>query len=188
MNGTMARLPVALTWAPAGDAWVAEARRVDSPNQDQRPPDVQVSLAVVHFISVPPGEFGSGDIDRLFTNRLDPDRYPDLSALRVSSHFLIDRCGALTQYVACDRRAWHAGVSRWMGRERCNDFSLGIELEGSATAAFEDAQYLTLNALLHLLAQRYPLAHVAGHEHIAPGRKPDPGPCFDWSRVDSLRA
>jgi AmpD protein len=141
---------------------------------------------VIHAISLPPGEFGGPGIVDLFTNRLDPDAHPyyrEIQGLRVSSHFLVRRDGSLLQFVPCSRRAWHAGVSTWMGRSSCNDFSIGIELEGCDQLAFEDAQYLALNRLLDELRRRYPIEALAGHSDIAPGRKTDPGPYFDWHRV-----
>lgn len=163
-----------------------EALWVDSPNQDDRPVAEEIVLAVIHNISLPPGEYGGEGIIELFTNRLDPTAHPyyaTIHQLRVSAHFLIRRDGQLVQFVPCGERAWHAGVSSWQGRERCNDFSVGIELEGSDEDAFEAAQYLTLNRLLAGLKQRYPIRDVVGHSEIAPGRKTDPGPYFDWSQV-----
>ena len=175
-----------LTWLGGGDGRIAEARFVHSPNQDERPPGTSVDLLVIHAISLPPGEFGGGAIEALFTNRLDSAAHPyfrEIAALRVSAHFLIRRDGQLLQFVACDRRAWHAGVSCWRGRERCNDFSIGVELEGCDDQPFEDIQYEKLRTLIPVLRQRYPLSDVVGHSDVAPGRKTDPGPCFDWSRV-----
>lgn len=166
--------------------WLPGAQRVPSPNCDERPPDESVRLVVIHAISLPPGEFGGPGIVDLFTNRLDPDAHPyyrEIQGLRVSSHFLVRRDGSLLQFVPCSRRAWHAGVSTWMGRSSCNDFSIGIELEGCDQLAFEDAQYLALNRLLDELRRRYPIEALAGHSDIAPGRKTDPGPYFDWHRV-----
>ncbi|GIX21990.1 MAG: N-acetyl-anhydromuranmyl-L-alanine amidase [Gammaproteobacteria bacterium] len=170
--------------------WFSPARRVPSPNQDARPPGCGVELVVIHGISLPPGVFGSGDIDRLFTNRLDPAAHPfyrEIAGLRVSAHLLIDRDGALTQYVPLDRRAWHAGASRYCGRERCNDFSVGIELEGTDTVPYTDAQYARLAEVMAVLFAAFPTLHreaVVGHCDIAPGRKTDPGPAFDWARLD----
>jgi len=174
----------ALRWA-TGDDWLQGARRVDSPNFDTRPAGTPVDLLVVHYISLPPGRFTGDAIERLFTNRLAPDADPhfaSLAGLRVSTHFLIRRRGDLTQFVGCDSRAWHAGVSGFMGRERCNDFSIGVELEGTGQVRFTDAQYRRLASLTSRLAERYPLRWVAGHEDVAPGRKHDPGPRFDWAR------
>ena len=156
-----------------------------SPNSDQRPADTNISLLVIHNITLPPGVFGGPEITDLFLNRLDYSSHPWLERLRdlrVSAHFLIRRDGSIVQYVATEQRAWHAGVSLFENRNRCNDFSLGIELEGTDTVPFEDAQYATLQKLTQTLRQRYPLRAVRGHEHIAPGRKTDPGPCFDWNR------
>lgn len=161
-------------------------RDVRSPNHDARPPGVEVSLAVVHAISLPPGQFGGDAIERLFTNRLDPAAHPyfeSIAHLRVSSHFLVRRDGALLRFVPVERRAWHAGASSWRGRSRCNDFSIGIELEGADDAPFEDAQYAALAALLAQLRAELPLRAIAGHSEIAPGRKTDPGPRFDWGRL-----
>ena len=161
------------------------SRFVPSSNCDERPAGVTIDLLVVHAISLPPGEFGGPEIEALFTNRLDPAAHPyfaGVAGLRVSAHFLIRRDGELVQFVPCARRAWHAGVSSWDGRERCNDFSIGVELEGADDVAFDDAQYATLAALTDALAQAYPLRAVAGHSDVAPGRKTDPGPCFDWPR------
>ena len=141
---------------------------------------------MVHCISLPPGHYGGSQVERLFTNRLDPGEHPyfeGLRGLQVSAHFFIRRDGQVLQFVSCDDRAWHAGASRWAGREDCNDYSIGIELEGLETAAFEAAQYISLSRLLRSAARRYPLAAVVGHEHIAPGRKADPGPGFRWRRL-----
>ena len=168
------------------DGWLPAARRIDSPNFDERPDGDVVDLVVVHAISLPPGEFGGEAIIRLFTNTLDPAGHPyyaGIAGVRVSAHFLIRRDGELVQFVSCARRAWHAGVSAWKGRTRCNDFSVGIELEGCDDRPFADAQYLRLAMLIGALRRRYPIADVVGHSAIAPGRKTDPGPCFDWSRL-----
>jgi len=165
------------------DGWCQQAQQLPSPHFDQRPPGMATELLVIHNISLPPGQFGGGHIAGLFTNTLDYDAHPyfdQLRALRVSAHFLIRRDGAIMQFVSADARAWHAGLSSFQGRERCNDFSIGIELEGSDFTPFEAAQYTSLAALTAALRRRYPLAWVLGHEHIAPGRKTDPGPCFDW--------
>lgn len=168
------------------EGWIAGARRVLSPNCDSRTPGTVISLAVLHSISLPRGQYGGDAIERLFTNRLDPAAhasFADLAGLRVSSHFLLRRDGALIQFVPLQRRAWHAGASRWRGRERCNDFSLGIELEGTDDGAFAAAQYEGLLTLLRQLQHRLPLRAVAGHSDIAPGRKADPGTHFDWARL-----
>ncbi|CAB3763587.1 1,6-anhydro-N-acetylmuramyl-L-alanine amidase AmpD [Paraburkholderia humisilvae] len=171
----------------AADGWVAAARQFPSPNFEARPAGAVPTLIVVHNISLPPGEFGGGAIADLFLNRLDCDAHPyyasHLRGVRVSAHFVILRDGALEQFVSCNERAWHAGASSFFGRERCNDFSIGIELEGSDTTAFEPAQYLTLAALSQALAAHYPIDALAGHSDIAPGRKTDPGPHFDWARL-----
>jgi len=165
--------------------WHRGARRVPSPNHDERPPGVAVDLLVVHHISLPAGCFAGDAVERLFTNRLDCNAHPSFGSLRglqVSAHFLVRRRGELQQFVSGDARAWHAGVSRFLGRERCNDFSIGVELEGTGERAFTDAQYRVLAGLTLALAARWPLRHVAGHSDIAPGRKTDPGPCFEWPR------
>lgn len=157
-------------------------RIVESPNQDERPPGAAVSLAIIHCISLPPGEYGGDAIERLFTNRLDPAAHPyfrEIHGMRVSAHFLVRRDGELVQFVPPARRAWHAGASRWRGRSRCNDFSVGIELEGSEQAPFENAQYAALIELLRELR----LPQLAAHSDVAPGRKSDPGPHFDWPRL-----
>ncbi|MCM2307243.1 MAG: 1,6-anhydro-N-acetylmuramyl-L-alanine amidase AmpD [Sulfuritalea sp.] len=173
---------------PAADAaeWWPQARRVPSPNCDERPPHASIDLIVIHAISLPPEEFGGQGIIQLFTNTLDPQEhayYSEIQHLRVSAHFLVRRDGELIQFVPCSRRAWHAGVSTWRGRENCNDFSIGIELEGCDRLPFEDVQYRVLNRLLAQLHDRYGVDAVVGHSDIAPGRKTDPGPCFDWHRV-----
>jgi AmpD protein len=174
------------------DAGVAAAaRQVPSPNCDDRPAATGIDLVVVHGISLPPGEFGGEAIEQLFTNRLDPRAHPcyaTVAHLRVSAHFLFRRDGALVQFVPCARRAWHAGVSCWNGRECCNDFSIGIELEGSDDTRYEEAQYAALVALIRSLCARYPLAAVVRHSDIAPGRKTDPGPAFDWPRLQRALA
>ena len=166
--------------------WIAGARRVLSPNCDSRPAGSEVSLVVLHSISLPRGEYGGDAIERLFTNRLDPASHPsfaDLAGVRVSSHFLIRRSGALVQFVPLARRAWHAGASTWRARERCNDYSIGIELEGTDDGEFAAAQYECLLTLCKKLQDLLPLREVAGHSDIAPGRKSDPGTQFDWPRL-----
>ncbi len=168
------------------EGWCAAARRIDSPNQDDRPDGEPASLVVLHSISLPPGEFGGPWIEHLFTNRLDPSAHPyffDIAALKVSAHFLVRRNGELLQFVSTLRRAWHAGASSWQGRVRCNDFSVGIELEGCNVLPFEEAQYRRTQALVVALQKRHPVSDVVGHSDIAPGRKTDPGACFDWSRL-----
>ena len=145
-----------------------------------------MTLAVIHSISLPPGEYGGDAVERLFTNRLDWDAHPyyqTIRGLQVSAHFLIRRGGERVQFVSCDERAWHAGASSWRGRDNCNDWSIGIELEGLEGERFTAAQYRALATLLHALVRRYPLAEAVGHEHVAPGRKADPGPGFDWARL-----
>ncbi len=171
------------------DGVLSGARYVPSPNQDDRPPGAVVRLAVIHAISLPPGEFGGSGIERLFTNCLDPNAhayYRTIEGLRVSTHFLVRRDGDVVQFVPCRRRAWHAGQSCWRGQDRCNDFSVGIELEGCDEMAFTDAQYARLAHLLRVLGRTYPIEAIVAHADIAPGRKTDPGPCFDWRRLDAL--
>ncbi len=169
-------------------------RQCPSPNQDRRPAGAVVDLLVIHNISLPPGEFGGPWIDDLFTNRLDPRAHPyfrDIKDLKVSSHLLIRRSGEIVQYVPFHRRAWHAGRSEFCGRCDCNDFSIGIELEGVDDLAFEDAQYRALTRVTRLLMQHYPgitAGRITGHSDIAPDRKTDPGPAFDWRRYRALLA
>lgn len=168
--------------------WPA-ARSLPSPNWDERPTDASVDLIVVHAISLPPGEFGGDGIERLFTNTLDPAAHPyyaEIAGLRVAAHFLIRRDAEVIQFVPTDKRAWHAGLSSWRGRERCNDFSIGIELEGCDDKAFEPVQYEMLARLIDALSARYPITDVVGHADVAPDRKTDPGPCFDWLRLRAL--
>ena len=168
------------------------ARRVPSPNCDARPAATAIDLLVIHGISLPPGEFGGQDIDRLFTNTLDCGAHPyfeRLRELRVSAHLLVDRQGRVTQYVPFHKRAWHAGASGFGGRRNCNDFSIGIELEGTDDAAYEAAQYHVLARVIKALQQVWPAlagANIRGHCHVAPGRKTDPGPSFDWDCLYSL--
>jgi len=167
--------------------WITEARKVPSPHFNQRPNDEVPSLLVVHNISLPPGEFGGPWIDDLFTGRLDPAAHPyfsDISHLQVAAHCLIRRDGEIVQYVPFHLRAWHAGVSQYQGRDACNDFSIGIELEGTDTLPYTDAQYQALQRVTELLIAHYPeIAHnITGHSDIAPQRKTDPGPAFDWAR------
>jgi N-acetyl-anhydromuramoyl-L-alanine amidase len=168
------------------DGWLSGVERIDSPNHDARPADAVITLIVIHAISLPPGQFSGNAVTELFTNRLDPQTHPyfaSIAAQRVSAHFFIRRDGDITQFVSCGQRAWHAGASCWQGRERCNDFSLGIELEGDDLTAFTPPQYRALADLLAVLQRHFPVDSVAGHLDIAPGRKTDPGPYFDWSRV-----
>ena len=169
--------------------WIAGIRQLPSPNCDERPAGSAVELLVIHNISLPPGEFGGPGIVELFTNCLDPGAHPyyrEIAGLEVSAHFLIRRDGAIIQFVPCGQRAWHAGESNWRGRGRCNDFSLGIELEGTDDQPFEDAQYERLAELTRALKAKYPIADIVGHSDVAPGRKTDPGPCFDWARYREL--
>lgn len=171
--------------------WYAHARHEPSPNFGPRPSGGLVDLIVLHSISLPPGRYGGDEVQRLFTNTLDWDAHPyfqQIAGLQVSSHFYIRRGGELWQFVSCDDRAWHAGQSSYRGRDNCNDDSIGIELEGLEGHAFEDAQYETLASLCTAIAQRHAIAHIAGHEHIAPGRKQDPGPGFDWPRLRAALA
>ena len=171
------------------NGWCAQAQRLPSPNCDLRPQGTVIDLLVVHNISLPPDEFGTHYIEALFLNRLDCDVHPyfdRLRGMRVSAHFLITREGSLLQFVSAHDRAWHAGVSQFEGRERCNDFSIGVELEGSDFQAFTPPQYAALAGLTAALQQRYPLRCVAGHEHLAPGRKTDPGPFFDWQHLRGM--
>lgn len=168
------------------DGWLLRARALPSPNFGPRPPGSSIDLIVLHSISLPPGQYGGPEIEQLFCNRLDWDAHPYFQAMRgleVSSHFLIRRDGELLQFVSCDDRAWHAGRSHWRGRDNCNDDSIGIELEGLEGETFEPAQYHALVELCQSLARHYPIAHLAGHEHVAPGRKHDPGPGFDWPQL-----
>jgi AmpD protein len=168
------------------DEGIAQGVRfIASPNYDERPGGTGIELLVIHAISMPPGEFGGGGIEALFLNRLDPQAHPyyrSVAGLRVSAHFLVRRDGALLQFVRCVDRAWHAGESRWRGRERCNDYSVGIELEGTDDVLFEPAQYERLAELTRALCSRYPIADIRGHSDVSPGRKTDPGPHFDWQR------
>lgn len=181
--GTLAAISNPLVVDRAG--LVGAAEQIASPNCDARPDNEEPTLLVVHCISLPPGEFGGDAIVELFTNRLDPRAHPyyaSVADLRVSAHFLIRRDGTLIQFVPCALRAWHAGVSAWRGRQRCNDFSIGVELEGSDDVRYDDAQYQVLARLTRALHRRYPLTDVVGHSDIAPQRKSDPGPAFDWPR------
>lgn len=173
--------------------WLTDITRLPSPNCDERPDPADISLLVIHCISLPPGEFGNPYIDRLFCNLLDPDEHPyfkEIHQLTVSAHVLIKRDGQCVQYVPFDKRAWHAGKSSYEGKERCNDFSIGIELEGTEFAAYTDAQYARLNAVINLLLNAYPTLsrqRITGHSDIAPGRKTDPGASFDWQKIRPVR-
>ena len=173
------------------EGWLSGALRIATPNCDARPEGASPKLIVIHAISLPPGEFGGDGIERLFTGTLDPQAHPyyaEIRHLRVSAHFLIRRDGRLLQFVPCGLRAWHAGASSWRGLERCNDFSIGIELEGCDELPFEADQYLALGRLVSALRIRYPIEDVVGHADISPGRKTDPGPHFDWTRLRRLLA
>jgi AmpD protein len=161
------------------------AQWIASPNFDARP-QAEICLIVIHNISLPPSQYGGNGIIELFTNQLNPTEHPyyaEIYTQKVSSHFLIRRDGALIQFVSCLERAWHAGVSNWQGRERCNDFSVGIELEGSDFDAFEPTQYQTLKKLIAGISDAYPIQAIVGHSDIAPGRKTDPGPFFNWQAI-----
>ena len=170
------------------DGWIREARHVPSPNCEPRPDACVPELLVIHNISLPPGCYGGDCIERFFTNCLDWDEHPffdEIRGVEVSAHLLVRRCGELVQFVSLNERAWHAGQSCYRGRENCNDFSIGIELEGSDEEPYTDAQYATLQAVTELLLAHYPSMTtdaIAGHSDIAPGRKTDPGPAFDWDR------
>jgi len=169
--------------------WYALARHCVSPNYGPRPRDASIDLVVLHSISLPPGQYGGDAVQQLFTNQLDWQAHPyyqQITGLQVSAHFFIRRDGALWQFVSCDDRAWHAGRSQHSGRENCNDFSIGVELEGLDGDRFEAPQYGALLSLLEALRARYPIAHVAGHEHIAPDRKQDPGAGFDWAFCNAM--
>jgi AmpD protein len=173
----------ASTWR---DGWLREAVPIASPNCGPRPPGTLIDLVIVHSISLPPGQYGGDAIEQLFTNRLDWAAHPyfgTIRGLRVSAHFLVRRSGTLLQFVSCDDQAWHAGRSDWRGRGDCNGYSIGIELEGLEGERFDAAQYERLGAVIGRLAERYPITSVAGHEHVAPGRKLDPGVAFDWPRL-----
>ncbi len=176
--------------APASPLWHAGwyrfARALASPNFGPRPADARTDLIVIHSISLPPGDYGNQNVQRLFTNQLDWDAHPYFQSIRgmqVSAHFFITRLGELWQFVSCDDRAWHAGQSKYRGRNNCNDDSVGIELEGLEGHRFETAQYETLHTVCAAVMAQYPVAHLAGHEHIAPGRKHDPGQGFDWQKL-----
>lgn len=167
------------------DGIIAGATQIASPNCDDRA--CNIDMVVIHNISLPPTEYGGNGIVSLFTNKLDPTEHPyyaEIYQAKVSSHFLIRRDGELIQFVPCHKRAWHAGISSWKNRERCNDFSVGVELEGSDFEPFENVQYKVLGALLTSLKKTYPIQHIVGHSDIAPGRKTDPGPFFDWAKIN----
>lgn len=171
--------------------WYRHARHEPSPNFGPRPANAGVDLIVLHSISLPPGQYGGDEVRQLFTNTLDWSRHPyfeSIQGVTVSAHFYIRRSGELWQFVSCTNRAWHAGTSRYRGRDNCNDDSIGIELEGQEGGPFEMAQYETLASLCAALAHAWPIAYIAGHEHIAPGRKQDPGSGFDWLRLRNALA
>lgn len=171
------------------DGWLRHARRIDSPNFGPRPTGIAIEMVVIHSISLPPGVYGGDEIERLFTNRLDWSAHPYFEQIRgaeVSAHFVIRRTGELLQFVSVQDRAWHAGRSSWQGRDNCNDYSVGIELEGLEDTPFDASQYEALGKLLDALAQRWPITQIAGHEHVAPGRKRDPGSAFDWAHLQAL--
>jgi N-acetyl-anhydromuramoyl-L-alanine amidase len=176
-------MPEAKPGALWESGWYRYARRLESPNFGPRPEGAVIDLLVVHSISLPPGKYGNGDVQALFCNQLDWNAHPYYQTIRdlqVSAHFFVTRAGELWQFVSCDERAWHAGASCYRGLSNCNDHSIGIELEGVEGDPFDGRQYECLGALAAALATQYPIAHVAGHEHIAPGRKGDPGVGFDW--------
>ena len=172
--------------------WLETAKKLESPNADSRPDPNDISLLVIHNISLPPEQFGGPCIEHLFSNHLDPEAHPyfrDIYTLKVSSHLLIDREGKITQFVPFEKRAWHAGVSEFQGRQRCNDFSIGIELEGADHIPYADAQYLTLAEVSRDIINEYPMItqnNIVGHSDIAPDRKTDPGEAFDWHRYRRL--
>ncbi len=171
--------------------WLSQATKVPSPNFDERPMDEELSLIVVHCISLPPGQFEGTYIDQLFCNQLNPDVHPyfkEIYQIKVSAHLLIRRCGEIVQYVAFNKRAWHAGVSEYNGKTKCNDYSIGIELEGTEAQEYTEKQYQQLTTVIKALLNRYPnlsAQHIRGHSEIAPDRKTDPGESFNWLRLKS---
>ena len=180
----MACMKLPATQTPCRSDWIAGHRHAISPNFGPRPQGTTIDLIVVHSISLPPGQYGGPEVEQLFTNTLDWDAHPYFQTIRgleVSAHFFIRRTGEVVQFVSCDDRAWHAGRSSWRERDNCNDYSIGIELEGLEGDTFEPTQYQALASLCQTLAQHYPIQQVVGHEHIAPGRKQDPGAGFDWT-------
>lgn len=183
VNGSMTEKFTPADIASPQSGWWSCARPVASPNFGPRPAGSKISLIVIHAISLPPETFGTCHVERFFTNCLDPAEHPyfaTLAGIEVSAHFYLRRDGEIVQFVSTDERAWHAGASSWQGMSNCNDFSVGIELEGSDTQPYAPAQYASLWCLLDGLCRHYPIDSIAGHCHIAPGRKIDPGPCFDW--------
>ena len=170
--------------------FLKKVTQIASPNFDSRPDTSAIDMIVIHNISLPPNEYGGSGVIELFTNQLNPNEHPyyaEIHTRKVSSHFFIRRDGEIIQFVSCLQRAWHAGVSVWQARERCNDFSIGIELEGSDFEAFEPKQYQALIAVVKLLKKAYPIQHIVGHSDIAPSRKTDPGPYFDWNQLRTLK-
>jgi AmpD protein len=170
------------------DGWYRFSAQLPSPNYGPRPANNHTDLIVLHSISLPPGQYGGDEVQQLFTNQLDWQAHPYFESIRgltVSSHFYIRRGGELWQFVSCDDRAWHAGTSSYRGRTNCNDDSIGIELEGLEGSLFEPAQYATLATLCASILQHYPISYLAGHQHIAPGRKADPGAGFDWLQLQT---
>lgn len=164
--------------------YLDKACQINSPNYDERPPECEINLLVIHNISLPPNEYDGDGVIELFTNQIDPDAHPyykTLVGVKVSTHFFIRRDGNIIQFVSCLNRAWHAGESSWQNKTRCNDFSIGIELEGCDTEPFTEQQYAILSLLTHAIQNTYPITGIIGHSDIAPGRKTDPGPCFDWA-------
>lgn len=166
------------------EGWYRLSRRMTSPNYGPRPPETQIDLIVLHSISLPPGKYGGEEVQQLFSNQLDCEQHPyfkSIQGLQVSAHFYIRRDGQLIQFVSCNDRAWHAGASCYRGKNNCNDYSIGIELEGTEGDSFENSQYKTLTSLCVAILQHYPIMDIAGHQHVAPGRKSDPGEGFNWS-------
>jgi AmpD protein len=186
------RPEIPLSAASEWDAgWWHGAQQVTSTNFGPRPVSAEIDLVVLHSISLPPGVYGGPEVQQLFTNTLDWEAHPYFQSIRgmeVSSHFFINREGAVLQFVSCNERAWHAGRSHYRGRDNCNDDSIGIELEGMDEDTFTPSQYESLQRLCAAIAQHYPIQHIAGHEHIAPGRKTDPGPGLQWSKLHTWPA
>ena len=176
---------------PWSAGWYRRARALPSPNFGPRPAGTAIDLAIVHSISLPPGRYGGDEVQALFTNTLDWDAHPyfqQIRGIQVSAHFYLRRTGVLWQFVSVDDRAWHAGTSRFRGRDNCNDYAVGIELEGLEGERFTARQYARLATLIRALAARYPITAITGHEQVAPGRKHDPGPGFDWHRLQQTLA
>ena len=176
---------------PWSAGWYRRARALPSPNFGPRPAGTAIDLAIVHSISLPPGRYGGDEVQALFTNTLDWDAHPyfqQIRGIQVSAHFYLRRTGVLWQFISVDDRAWHAGTSRFRGRDNCNDYAVGIELEGLEGERFTARQYARLATLIRALAARYPITAITGHEQVAPGRKHDPGPGFDWHRLQQTLA